>query len=228
MICAIHQPQYLPWLGYFDKMARADVFVFLDNVQFKKNEWQNRNRIVSSSDEGWQWLTVPVLHRFGQNINEVRLNPAVDWRERHRRTLAMSYARAPGFGPVMAALEPLYAREWATLSELNIAGVERIALMLGIKTRIMRASTMGIDSVKTRRLVDICRAAGCDTYLAGAWAEGYMDFDLFRSSGLALEIQQYAHPSYVQWPPGGDRGFISHLSAVDYLFCRGVGASGGK
>ena len=105
MICAIHQPQYLPWLGYFDKMAGADVFVLLDDVQFKKNEWQNRNRIRDA--QGWQWITVPVLHDHGQRINQVKLNSVVDWRGQHIRAIELNYKKSPFFASYWPRLKPL-------------------------------------------------------------------------------------------------------------------------
>ena len=89
MIVAIHQPQYLPWIGYFDKLDRADVFVLLDNVQYKKNEWQNRNRIRTS--QGWQWITVPVLYKYPEKINVVKINNAIDWRRKHLSALVCNY-----------------------------------------------------------------------------------------------------------------------------------------
>ena len=218
MICAIHQPQYLPWLGYFDKMRRADVFVLLDNVQFKKNEWQNRNRIRIANDPGWQWLTVPVLHDHGQGINEVKLNPSVDWRRQHVAALESSYARAPYFKECWPRLRPLYDREWNTLADVNSAFVRELAALFGITTRIVLASEFSVTTEKTRRLIDICRAVGADTYLAGAGAENYMDFDEFRASGLQLDIQQYQHPVYPQLWAKTPEQFVSHLSAVDLLF----------
>jgi hypothetical protein len=217
MLCAIHQPQYLPWLGYFEKMARADVFVLLDNVQFKKNEWQNRNRIRTANPPGLQWLTVPVLHCHGQRINEVKLNPDVNWRLQHRKAIEMSYARAPFLAEFWPRLRPVYDREWASLGELNIAVVKLLAELLGIRTKIAIASELPVVSEKTARLIDICRAVGCDTYLAGAGSAEYMDFGLFQSSGIKVDVQDYKHPVYPQlWPRGG-AGFLSHLSVVDLL-----------
>ena len=106
MRVTIHQPQFLPWLGYLDKINRADLFVALDSVQFKKNEWQNRNRIRTA--RGWQWLTVPVLHDFGQRIKEVRISQATDWRAKHLKALEMHYAHAAHREPAMAGLRAIY------------------------------------------------------------------------------------------------------------------------
>lgn len=225
MICAIHQPQYLPWLGYFDKMRQSDVFVLLDNVQFKKNEWQNRNRIRTSGGEGWQWLTVPVLHDFGQAINEVKLNPNVDWRGQHVRSLMTNYARAPFYKEYWPSIAAIYDKEWSSLGELNIFVVRLFAQLMGIKTKIILSSELPLTSVKTQRLIDICRLAGCDTYLAGAGAEAYMDFELFKSSGLNMRIQQYDHPCYPQLWCTEQQPFISHLSVVDWLFNMGSSAA---
>ncbi len=221
MTCSIHQPQYLPWLGYFDKMARSDVFVLLDNVQFKKNEWQNRNRIRTANDPGWQWLTVPVLHDHGQAIHEVTFNPSVDWRRQHRTALESSYSRAPYFKEYWPRLRGLYETEHASLSDLNVAGVRVLAEMLGIKTKIVLASALPVTSEKTRRLIDICRAVGADTYIAGAGAEAYMDFGEFRASGETLKVQQYQHPVYDQFRARTPEQFVSHLSVVDLLFNAG-------
>ncbi|NTV29132.1 MAG: WbqC family protein [Candidatus Omnitrophica bacterium] len=215
MLCAIHQPQYLPWLGYFEKMARADVFVLLDNVQFKKNEWQNRNRIRTS--QGWQWLTVPVRHGLGQRISEVRLNAAVDWRAQHRKAVELNYRKAPFFGQYWPRLSALYDLEWDSLGELNIAVVRLLAELLGVSTRLVTSSELPVTSGKTQRLVDICRALDCDAYLAGAGCEKYMDFGLFSSSGIQLEVQAYRHPVYPQqWGRAGE-GFVPYLSVLDLL-----------
>ena len=220
MKCAIHQPQYMPWLGYFDKMAHVDVFVLLDDVQFKKNEWQNRNRIRTSSGSGWQWLTVPVLHEFGQAISEVKLNSVIDWKSQHIRALETNYGRADRFKQYWPVLRPLYEQDWQSLGELNIACVRLLADILGIKTPVVMASTLALTSTKTQRLIDICRAVNCDEYLAGAGAEAYMNFDEFDAAGLNVKIQHYTHPTYSQlWAKSAEQ-FISHLSAVDYLFNR--------
>ena len=93
MIVSVHQPQYLPWLGYFDKIDKADAFVLLDNVQFKKNEWQNRNKIKAAA--GGQWLTVPVMYRFPQLINEVEINNRERWQHKQQQALISNYKKAP-------------------------------------------------------------------------------------------------------------------------------------
>ena len=121
MRVTIHQPQYLPWLGYVDKIDRADVFVVLDSVQFKKNEWQNRNRIRTA--QGWQWLTVPVRHRFGQKIQDVVIEESSGWRERHLRALGIHYSRAPFRDEGLRSVQKVYYEQTERLADLNVATI---------------------------------------------------------------------------------------------------------
>jgi hypothetical protein len=215
MRVTIHQPQFLPWLGYLDKIDRADVFVVLDTVQFKKNEWQNRNRIRTA--EGWQWLTVPVLHRFGQLVQEVAINPAAAWRESHLRALEMHYARASFRDRYLPELREIYAQPWSKLSDLNLAVIRWLLQAYGIATPLRCASELTAREEPTDRLIDLCRAVGATQYLAGPGAEGYMDQPRFEASGVELEIQEFHHPAYRQaYEP-----FEPNLSAIDLLFCQG-------
>jgi len=166
---AIHQPQYLPWLGYLAKWAAADVFVFLDIVQYEKNGWQNRNRIKTAA--GPRWLTVPVHARLGTPIAAVAVDAAQPWRERHRRAIEGAYARAPYLARHRDALGRLYATSWERLTPLAVASAEWLAGAVGISTPARLASTLNVSANDaTERLIAICRAVGADTYLAGATA----------------------------------------------------------
>ncbi|MGE3152412.1 MAG: WbqC family protein [Nitrospiraceae bacterium] len=215
MKVTIHQPQFLPWLGYLDKIARADLFVVLDQVQFKKQEWQNRNRIRTACK--WQWLTVPVLQRFGQRIDEVRVNRQVDWRRQHLRALTMHYAKAPYQNHVLAGLRSLYEADWERLVDLNLAVLRWLMETFHITTPIRLASELSARNHPTDRLIDICRAVGASTYLAGPGAEQYLDRPRFEASGLELELQRFRHPVYAQcYHP-----FIPDMSALDLLMMEG-------
>lgn len=211
MIAAIHQPQYLPWLGYFEKMLKADVFCYLDTVQFEKNDWQNRNRIRTAA--GWQWLTVPVGYRYPQTIAEVPV-AAGTWARRHLQALRSSYGRAPYFGRYIPLFEEALRREWTSLCALNLHLLEILRGALGISTPTVRAAEIPAATEPNRRLVDICRALGADTYLAGAGAAAYMDPACFARHGLHVQAQEFRHPVY----PQRFDGFVSHLSVVDLLF----------
>ena len=221
MIIAIHQPQYLPWLGYFDKVERSDFFVFLDDVQFKKNEWQNRNRIKTAQEgssecpsQGWQWITVPVLHKFGQKINEVKIDNGENWRRKHLNALETNYTKAPHFTEYCDFLKESYGKEWDNLSELNIYFVEYLMKALGIKTPLIKSSTLKVCGEKTDRLVNICKVLEGDTYLSGVGAKDYLEAEKFERQGLKVIFQDFHHPVYPQLY--GE--FIPNLSAVDLLF----------
>ncbi len=218
MRIAIHQPQFLPWLGYLDKIDRADLFVLLDSVQFKKNEWQNRNRIRTNTAQGWQWMTVPVLHDFGQRIMEVRINDTVDWRAKHLRALELHYAHAAHHEEGIGGLRAIYAQSWDRLADLNIAVLRWLLGGFGIATPLRLASEMQLPEEPTARLIEIWRAVGATSYLAGAGAKDYMDFGKFEAAGIPVEAQEFRHPVYRQcYEP-----FVPGLSAIDlFLTCGG-------
>ncbi|MBI3003322.1 MAG: WbqC family protein [candidate division NC10 bacterium] len=212
MIVAIHQPQYLPWIGYFDKMDQADVFVLLDTVQFKKNEWQNRNRV--KTPDGWQWLTVPVVHRFPQRIDEVRIAPDDSWGRKHWQALQTHYGAAPFFAPHAPFFADCFARPWERLVDLSGHLIEYLAGALGIGARLIRASTGRFPEDATGRLVAICRHLGASAYLAGRDGQSYMDLDQFAAAGIAVKTQDFACPVY----PQRYGAFVPDLSVVDLLF----------
>ena len=211
----IHQPQFLPWLGYLDKIDQSDLFIVLDSVQFKKNEWQNRNRIRTA--DGCQWMTVPVLHRFGQLVKDVRINQSVAWRGQHLRALEMHYARAPFRDCYLPELRSLYEASWERLHELNLAVIRWLLGAFGIATPLRCASEWQAREEPTDRLIDLCRAVGASEYLSGPGGGQYLDIPRFESSGLRLAIQQFHPPMYQQvYEP-----FMQAMSAIDLLFCCG-------
>ena len=212
MRVAIHQPQFLPWLGYLDKVKQSDCFVILDNVQFKKNEWQNRNQIRTC--KGSQWLTVPILHSFGQPICDVRINNCDHWKRKHLGALKTHYERAAFFSDYFSELQEIYSGEWEKLSDFNVAVLQWLLGHFGINTPIQLSSDMDLRHQSTERLIDICRAVGATTYLAGQGAQAYMDLKKFMMSGLNLETQDF-HPQI--YPQRYD-SFLPYMSAIDLLF----------
>jgi hypothetical protein len=209
---AIHQPQYLPWLGYFDKLDSADVFVILDTVQFKKHEWQNRNRIRTK--DGWQWLTVPIIDRFPERIDQVEINVRTDWQRKHAQALRLHYGGAPFWNPLGPELVALLEKPWMRLRDLNVAVLELLCQHLGITTSCVLASSLSAREEPTDRLIDLCRAVGGTMYLAGQTGPSYMDVGRFSRAGMAVQVQAYQHPQYPQRHPP----FVSHLAVVDLLF----------
>jgi hypothetical protein len=215
MIAAIHQPQFIPWLGYFDKIDQSDVFIFLDNVQYKKNEYQNRNRIKTAN--GWQWLTVPVLYKFPQKINEVKINNKIDWRKKHLHALITNYSRAKYFEKYYRFFEGLYLKEWELLSDISIEVTIKLAEFLGIKKRFLVSSRLAPElsgEEPTERLTGLCKSTEADTYMAGKDGAKYMDVEKFTKSGVKLIFQDFKHPVYKQL----FGKFEPYMSVIDLLF----------
>ena len=213
MIVAVHQPQYLPWLGYFDKIRRADMVCFLDNVQYKKNDWQNRNRIKTA--QGWQWLTVPVHYRFPQKITEVAINNTVKWKKKHLQALTSNYHRAPFFDSYSDIFKEVFAKTWESLADLNILLIKRLTSALGLdREPFVRASDFDLRADPTDRLIDICKILNADTYLSGRDGVKYMNMERFKQNGIGVVVQDFQHPQYPQL----FGGFQSHMSIVDLLF----------
>ena len=219
MIVAAHQPHYLPWLGYLDKLAKVDLFVVMDDLQYEAQNFQNRQRLKLA--DGAAWLTVP-LHRGGQDerICDKRIdNNASDrhaWQARHWRTLEVHYGRAPYFERYAPELRAIYSRPWHSLVELDLAMLELARGWLAIKTPIVRASSLGLTGAKTGRLIDLCRKVGARAYLTGSGGSaGYLDAERMGRSGIGVIWQCFAHPVYAQRYAA--RGFVSHLGFIDLV-----------
>lgn len=220
MIAVGHQPNYLPYLGFFAKVACADVFVIVDNVQFVKRGpfgFQHRTRI--RNHEGWQWLTVPVLTKgkYHQDIKDVHINNQEHWAEKHWRSLCHNYSGAPYFEDHADFFESLYGREWARLCELNIECIRFLLDKLGMDKPIYIGSELGIEGKATELIVDICRKTGADTYLHGKHGRDYADLEMIESAGLNNLFQDYRHPAYRQCYDG----FEPYMSVVDLLLNEG-------
>jgi hypothetical protein len=218
---AIHQPHYLPWLGYLAKWAAADVFVFLDTVQYEKNGWQNRNRI--KTPDGPRWLTVPVHARLGTPIGAVTVDDGQRWRSRHLAAIEHAYGAAPYLARHHEALARLYATTWTHLAPLATASAEWLARAVGVGTPARCASALGVTATEpTERLIALCTAVGADTYLAGRDGARYMDTARFAAAGIRVLYQDYAHPVYAQLY--GE--FVPNCSALDLLLTHGDDALG--
>lgn len=225
MKCAIHQPQFLPWPGYLHKINNTDKFVFLDNVQFRKNEFQNRNRILVAGT--MKWLTVPVSFHFGDTLREIKIADDVPWRKKMLYTLDLNYPKAPYFQQFRASLANVIEREWPNLAEFNAATVRWLMKCFDIRTEIYTSSQLPeLSSDPTERLIDICRHIEADTYLSGAGGHDYLEAGEFKKAGIKLEFQEFKHPIYPQHNAKEGSGFVSHLSAIDGLFNCGGGVAG--
>jgi hypothetical protein len=213
MRVAVHQPHYLPWLRYLDKVARADRFVVLDDAQFNKNGWQNRNRLKGPA--GPYLVTVPVRHRFACPLGEVEV--ADDrWRRRHLQALRSSYGRMPGFDRFYRPVERLLGRPWRRLNDLNLELLQVLLELLDVRTPLVRASALAVPGRGSERLAALCRQVGASRYLTGAWAVGaYLEPATLTARGIAVDTHVWTAPTYRQAHP--EAGFAADLSVVDLL-----------
>ena len=207
------QPGFLPWLGFFDQMRRADVFVYYDDVQYDKHGWRNRNRIKAPT--GPHWLSVPVRHAgLGKpRILDIEIDNNGGWARKHIGTLRQYYGRAPFFDRYIDDLESLFERPWRQLVDLNLALAARMAEWLGITTPILRSSELGVEGERSERLLALCERVEATRYLSGNAAQSYLDVGLFERHGITVAWQNYEHPVYPQLY--GE--FVPYLSAIDLL-----------
>ena len=217
-ILVAHQPNYLPWLGYFHKVAHADVFVVGDDVQYAKHGLINRNRIRTR--QGWQWLTVPVLTkgRSGQRVNEVVVDDVQRWRRKHWQAIQWNYQTAPYFDSYAGFLEEIYAKPWEKLVDLSMTLIRFLLEQFRIEVAVRRSSRLALRPERTLRLVDMTLACDCTVYLGGTGASrSYTDEHVFREAELECRFSDFVHPTYQQCFPG----FEPNMSALDLLFNRG-------
>lgn len=224
MIVTIHQPEYLPWISFFDRVQKSDVLVILDNVGYQKNGFINRNKIktrsTSSGQAGWTWLTIPVLGRSpNKKINEIFIDNTSGWQQKHLSLLRENYSLSDYFNNYYGFLEETFSKKWDKISELDIYLIENIVDFLGLKTKIKIASSMNIEGQLTERLVEICRSLGADTYLSGPGGKDYMDLKLFEGENIRVIFQDLISPTYNQ--QFMENGFLPGMSIIDLLFNHG-------
>ena len=219
---AIHQPQFLPYLGFFHKVASCDLFVVLDEVQFQWRGVQHRNRI--KTDKGARWLTVPVLHGSHQRTNEVEIDPTEPWQRRQMNALRASYARAPFYREYAPELHRILERSWSRIAELDDALTAWVMHAASITTPTVRQSELGVDGHSSELLAGICNAVGADRYLSGPGGRRYMDLGIFEDAGVTVVWQEFTPPRYEQMFP--EAGFLPDLSVVDALFSCGPDVKG--
>jgi hypothetical protein len=216
VVVTIHQPEHLPWLGFFDKVRQADVFVMLNHVQFRKNYYQNRNRIRAAN--GALWLTVPVLTKgnAGQAINEVQINNhgSPRWKEKSWGSLVQHYRKAKYWPEHEGFFEQLYNADWTRLGELNETIIRYLLAAFSIPANVARSSEMNVKGHRSDLLLDICRKVGASIYLSGVSGRDYLDEGKFADAGIAVHFQEFQHPIYRQlYEP-----FLPAMSAIDLLF----------
>lgn len=206
-----HQPAYLPWLGYFEKIARSDVFVYLDTVQFEKNSFINRNRIKST--QGPLWLTIPVRQKghMSSTLQTLQIDEAQPWRDKHLKSIALNYRKAPGFAEKFAKLEQVYDRTAPTLAEFCWRQLQFWLNELEITTPVLRASQLPVMGKKSELILNLCLQQRADAYLSGKLGRDYLDEAAFAAHRIGVSYQDYQSPCYPQLH--GE--FVPALGVVD-------------
>jgi len=209
---AIHQPNYLPWLGYFYKIAICDIFLILDNVQYEKNGLTNRVRIKTPNDGAW--LSLPIKRKFSQLINEVELVNSSEEKKRHIKTIELNYKKAKYFNYLFPELEEILNKDWKYLADLNIELIKFLKNKMGIKTKIEIASNYNVSGKSTDLLVNFCKIFNANIYLSGSGGKKYQEEAKFENEDIKLKYTDFIHPVYSQlWG-----NFIPGLSVVDLIF----------
>jgi len=216
----ILQPGYLPWLGFFDLMHKADVFVVYDDVQYTIRDWRSRNRI--KTPQGVIWLTVPVKSKKAREklIKDVEIDNSHKWQEKHLKSLESFYKKGKFFDNVMSWIVDTYQKPFKFLIDLDMEIIFKVTQYLGIKSRILFSSEIPSEGTKDERLLSICKTLNATHYLSGNAAKAYLREEIFEKEGIKVEWHNYKHPYYNQlWLK--QQGFISHLSIIDLLFNHG-------
>lgn len=209
----VSQPMFLPWVGLFEQIRLADVFVHYDDVQLPQGR-SFMSRVQLRSGNVVSWLTVPIDHtKSGKLINETVLVESENWRRKHLRTLQHAYVKRPYFKLMFELVEKIYSQPANHLAEFNITAIEEIARWLGLTSRFMRSSEMNVAGASTERLVDLCAATGCDIYVTGHGALNYLNHQQFEDKGITVRYMNYRKTPYEQGYPE----FTPYVSIIDAI-----------
>lgn len=217
-VVAIHQPNFFPWLGFFDKLIRADVFIVLDHVQFPKSEgnWSNRVRMAVNGEAAW--VTMPVVRDYEgfRRIDEMQIDNRAPWRRKLLQLLRTNYGRAQAFRDVFPQVESWVETPADLVADYNMRVITAICSRLGLRaSHMVRSSTLGVDGAKSELVANLAKRVGGTVYLSGDGSGGYLDEEVLTSAGLAVEYQRLVHPVY---PQRAGHDFIPGLSILDAIF----------
>ena len=219
-VVAIHQPVYLPWLGFFKKMMDSDVFVFMDDVQYEKKEWFNKNQIAGMN--GPTWLTVPVQAHLESKLNEVKIDNSKNWAKKHKKSILYSYTKTPFFEDYKNFIDQLYDKNFDSLIEINMEIIEFIKKNLDIDAKTIFASELQISGTGSDRVLNICKAMNADNYITGTvWAKDNLRVEDFTKNNISVKFQNFQHPVYKQIHDP----FLPNMAVIDLLFNEGKNAS---
>lgn len=215
LIIGIHQPQYMPWIPYFQKIKASDVFVFLDSVDFQKNGLQNRNQIKTS--QGAMWLTVPVKQKLGQKIIDVEINSANAWRRKHWLAIYQNYSKARFFKLYSEELEEVFNREWDKLIDLNLYLLKLQMKWLNIDhVKIVRSSDSFSKGSNSNLILNLCKEYGASIYLSGIGGKNYLDEVSFTENNIEIKYLNPILPEYYD-QQYTKLGFMNNLATIDLI-----------
>jgi hypothetical protein len=215
LIIATHQPNYIPWLGYFYKLSQTDIFVFLDDVQFSKTGAHNYHYI--KTPEGSLKLKIPVTHKFVDSINNVKTNDHGGWKQRHLDELEKHYKTAPYFNQIIEDFRKVLMVEYDNLSDLNVAIILFIADKFGITPKIVFSSSLGLESRSEQKIIDVCSALNATAYYSGRGAMAYQEEENFSKEGIELIYDTFTP---VEYPQMYDE-FQKNVTVLDFLMNHG-------
>jgi len=208
----------MPWLGYFDRVAKSDMHIVLDHVQFEKNSVTNRNKVRTPS--GWTWISVPILKkgRFGElEINNIEVENSTPWAKKHFGTLTANYARTPFYSQFSEFFQDFYSQNWKNLNPMLKESTGYFLQELDIRTECVSSSELSLVSKKAQLILDLCKEVGATTYLSGPFGRDYLNQRDFEEADIELEFHDYVHPVYTQ----NFDGFEPYMSIIDLLFNHG-------
>jgi len=214
MIISIQQPEYFPWLGYFEKILLVEKVVFLDNVQFKKRYFENRNKIRTF--QGWAWIVTPVITKgcFKQKIMDVNIDNSQPWQKKLVSTLTLNYKKTQFWKEGGENLCELILKPYKRLSEFNLSVILFFLKMLNIQKDYCLASSLNTNSIGSQLILDICKKISAKEYLSGRDGKNYLDEKSFLDCGINVKYQNFIHPEYTQF----HKGFIPNMSILDLYF----------
>lgn len=221
MIISIHQPHFFPWLGYFHKIIQSDAFVYLDNVQYRKNYFQNRTQIKDTNGKA-SWLTIPVQNATLETpINKIKIAPVFQ-SNKLVNTLRMNYGKAPFFKVHSQQIFDIITGNHSTINDINHASIKTILDLLDIRIPSYIASELQLENDDPNgRILEICKKLNADTYLAGKGGKNYMDLNLFQENNIKVDWQKFEVEKYKYPQINGD--FIPGISVIDSIFNIGAG-----
>jgi len=214
-IVAIHQPNFFPWLGYFDKIARSNAFIFLDSVQFPKKggSWSNRVKLLINGEARWVTAAIDRNYSGTRTMRQMSFLENIPWRKKVLKSIEANYRRHPFFVETMQVIEPLLLNNDSNIAEYNIKAVTHIAQVLGIDvTKFKCSSEYSANGHSNKLLCNLTLRAGASAYMCGGGADGYQDESIFEEKGIRLKYQNFDHPVY---PQRGQDEFVPGLSIID-------------